>query len=999
MKKILFLFFTVLSLVLLVGCIEKKVTVTFDSNGGTTIEAVEIVKGTKLTKPENPTKKEGIVNFIFVGWFKNEALTEEFDFSKPVEESLTLYAKWQNGSAVAFETKGGTQIQTQVSNDPTITVNKPTDPEKEGFNFGGWFTTKRGATWAEPTPVEFPFTSNGGTTLFAQWVPKNFKAHNYTKGETYKLGFAELKTEPILNPLVYTYSLESSLLDLLSTNLYGTDVNWEKAVKEGLASKPGDFSKINETNIGRLERMHVKYGAASWPTAVGGDNDGKDGTAEGIYDENLAKEVFSKVVRFKLREDIKWETGEPVTAEDYVFSYLQYIDPLQLNPRSSNFYPSHDRESGTKIKNARGYYLQGSTIGANEKNPGDFAADYSKFAVFFRVGAQKTNPNYQEGSWPLGKTNRSFFTKEKAEELLIASLVLDHYPALSNDYTDAPQKVKQYFIDKLIPAFGGNVDKAKQLVESLDIELAVTNNPYYVNEKGEKWPEVSKEQVGIRAVDQFTIEFEYETPQNLTAARSDISYRLVHKSRYQASLNEQHKSNYGTEKNHPVSYGPYVIKEWSPKQRMVLNKNYDNPMHLLHNYKSRSFTYYANIPTRMQAFESGEIDNVTLTEEYLAKYNTPEKIASKEVRKTLEGMPEYFILNPVSYAEQKPGVANVIKDTNFRKALFYGFNRQEYTSTVSAPNVPSLIAYPINGTQFDNDPQPFTSTPEYKAMLKEKGINLETFAYDPVKAKQFFDLAYAEYAKSNNGPITINYLTSDSSLDAKVASYVVKSFEQLFGSDKIKFVIDSQNLVSRAQKVKNRQFDIFLGAIGSGATTNASVYIPLFSFFFQKYLSPQFGFPTLEELGLSEDIFKLPEGQSIDLRKTYEYLKAKHAAGEFDENTDNGTLWPVWQNLQANNGYFKGDLMVLLNYGLECEFIWAGLTPLYGQAEIDDRNAVTLEFMKVFYDYLPVIPTSTSASIVAYSKAVKSDWPAYHNILLWGQTRYWYLATDSDFAE
>ena len=66
-------------------------TVTFESNGGTAIEPKQAAHGTTISAPEPPEKD----NFTFNGWYKEEALTNQWDFATDVVvEDITLYAKW-----------------------------------------------------------------------------------------------------------------------------------------------------------------------------------------------------------------------------------------------------------------------------------------------------------------------------------------------------------------------------------------------------------------------------------------------------------------------------------------------------------------------------------------------------------------------------------------------------------------------------------------------------------------------------------------------------------------------------------------------------------------------------------------------------------------------------------------------------------------------------------------------------------------------------------------
>ncbi len=65
-------------------------TVTFDSNGGSAVGSQTVTPGSMMTKPGNPTRE----NYIFAGWYTDEACTKPFDFNTAVTGNFTLYAKW-----------------------------------------------------------------------------------------------------------------------------------------------------------------------------------------------------------------------------------------------------------------------------------------------------------------------------------------------------------------------------------------------------------------------------------------------------------------------------------------------------------------------------------------------------------------------------------------------------------------------------------------------------------------------------------------------------------------------------------------------------------------------------------------------------------------------------------------------------------------------------------------------------------------------------------------
>lgn len=82
---------------------NETATVTFDSNGGTTIPPTEVVLGQKLlTKPE--TTRSG--NYIFEAWYLGD---EPFDFNTEIIKDITLTAHWLAYEEVDYIESSGTQ--------------------------------------------------------------------------------------------------------------------------------------------------------------------------------------------------------------------------------------------------------------------------------------------------------------------------------------------------------------------------------------------------------------------------------------------------------------------------------------------------------------------------------------------------------------------------------------------------------------------------------------------------------------------------------------------------------------------------------------------------------------------------------------------------------------------------------------------------------------------------------------------------------------------------
>lgn len=64
-------------------------TVAFETNGGSDVPG-QIRANAAATKPADSTRS----GYVFAGWYTDEACTAAYDFTQPVTDNITLYAKW-----------------------------------------------------------------------------------------------------------------------------------------------------------------------------------------------------------------------------------------------------------------------------------------------------------------------------------------------------------------------------------------------------------------------------------------------------------------------------------------------------------------------------------------------------------------------------------------------------------------------------------------------------------------------------------------------------------------------------------------------------------------------------------------------------------------------------------------------------------------------------------------------------------------------------------------
>ena len=70
-------------------------TVTFDTQGGSKVEAQTVAKGSTVDRPTDPTR----TGYVFAGWYTEANGGLQFNFDAPVKRDTTVYAHWNKATA------------------------------------------------------------------------------------------------------------------------------------------------------------------------------------------------------------------------------------------------------------------------------------------------------------------------------------------------------------------------------------------------------------------------------------------------------------------------------------------------------------------------------------------------------------------------------------------------------------------------------------------------------------------------------------------------------------------------------------------------------------------------------------------------------------------------------------------------------------------------------------------------------------------------------------
>ena len=133
------------------GVEEKKVTVSFNVDGGSSLENVVVSKGEKINEPTITREKTEQYTYTFSGWYINSDFSTKFNFNDSITENITLYAKWDktvNKYDITWLDEDDSVLKTEKVEYGVIPSFTPAEKDNQEFDytFVGWDVTPTAVT-------------------------------------------------------------------------------------------------------------------------------------------------------------------------------------------------------------------------------------------------------------------------------------------------------------------------------------------------------------------------------------------------------------------------------------------------------------------------------------------------------------------------------------------------------------------------------------------------------------------------------------------------------------------------------------------------------------------------------------------------------------------------------------------------------------------------------------------------------------------------------------
>jgi len=534
------------------------------------------------------------------------------------------------------------------------------------------------------------------------------------------------------NELTYQDNNDTEVMSWIGSSFFTYDFKYD----ENGEIIPGDF-EIEYSAATKLEDVSAQYVGDKWGVPA----DGK-----------------GYAWKITLREDLKWQNGDPIKAEDFVYTMQEQLNPDFQNYRADSFYTG-----ATTIVNAQGYVKQGQSL-TNLDN--GVAAIYALADLVKGSDGVYTQPDgkpiYFALTTPLDWCSGHTVTDYSAYMDATAFAALQA-KADSNGFVAITDETVALWTTLINTANWGNEPPE--------------NLPYYWIIPSYTYPEMNFSDVGIFVGDtEYEIVLVLAKPLDLLKEDGSLSYKaaynmsslpLVHKATYEACKIAPSEgvdlwtSKYNSSVDTTMSWGAYKLTSFQAGKEFTLERNENWFGYGLEEndglYQTDKVVYSVieEWNTAWLEFQAGKIDgigiDVTIADDYKGSsraYFTPSDfVGSLQLQSSVEQLK----------ARETAGVnKSILSYTDFRKALSLSINRADYNTKCTTSSLPgfglfnSMHYYDVeNGGAFRNTDEARQVLCNVYGVDASKYASLEEAVdaitgYDLAQARELLTKAYNE---------------------------------------------------------------------------------------------------------------------------------------------------------------------------------------------------------------------------------------------------------------
>jgi len=458
------------------------------------------------------------------------------------------------------------------------------------------------------------------------------------------------------NEMTYADNNDTQIMSYIGSSFFDYDYKFENDKKfneDGSINKEGIVPGAYTTN----------YSAATKLEDVTATVDAKWG-----YTEDQKKEG-GYAWKITLRDDLKWDDGTAITAEDFVWSMQQQLDPDFMNFRANTYYDT------LRIKNAKAYFFK-NTDGTYEAVGSKYASNQAA------IDAGETLYIDVWGAW-----GAEGYTNEAGETCPQWLAITDEVVYNNAEGSDPCSGKIVYDTYMSMPNYAPEFEVGGGYAALMAIYVANTN-------KDIAWESVGIYAEGNAIVVCLDINFDFlreDGSLSVWAPYYFSSLPLVHKAKYDAARIAPADgatlwtSKYNSSLETTASWGPYKLTEFETGSHYKLEKNENWYGWNMEQYKNQYNVTAINcraveeFAPKWLGFLNGTYDDASLQSENVGEYIDSKYVYYTSTSTGTFGMQLYSNLNVLKESKNNNGILAI---QEFRHAFNLALDRNDIVQTI-----------------------------------------------------------------------------------------------------------------------------------------------------------------------------------------------------------------------------------------------------------------------------------------------------------------------------
>lgn len=298
--------------------------------------------------------------------------------------------------------------------------------------------------------------------------------------------------------------------------------------------------------------------------------------------------------------------------------------------------------------------------------------------------------------------------------------------------------------------------------------------------------EIKPEELGVKAIDEKTLEVQLESKVPYFEDLLSLSMFLPQNEAYVTEKGEK----YASDSDNSIYNGPFVLTDWDGTGlSWSYKKNADYWDAEKVKLDAINVDVVKETSTAINLYDTGEVDRIKLSGEYVQTKQGDSDLASVPTSSVF-----YF-----KYNQERNGEPTALANENIRKAISMGFDKESYANTVLQNG-----SLPANGLV----PEGLSKNPSTNEDYREENGDLLT--YDIEKAQDYMKKGLAELGVES---IELELLSDDSENAKKSSEFMQGQLMQNLPG--LKISIRSVPFNVRLDVNKRQDYDIQMAGWGA----------------------------------------------------------------------------------------------------------------------------------------------------------------------------------------